>query len=125
MWVMDKVRRRITAVKKRLLAAMLGLMMVAWAGMPRAEVQDPGTEQVVSPPNASRDQCSELVALLSEQGQNNSREFRQLKRDLAALSQQLAEPGMREIFGGIGYIFGLFGVAAYVASRKKDARGGE
>jgi hypothetical protein len=112
------------AVKKRLVAAMIGLMMVTSAGLSWAEEQNPGPEQSSPPLTARQDQCSELVALLADQEQKNSREFRQLKRDLAALSQQVAEPGMREIFGGIGYILGLFGVAAYVASRKKDDRGG-
>ena len=44
----------------------------------------------------------------------------QVKREIAALGQQLENPGIREIMGGIGYILGLFGVAAYVASRKKN-----
>ena len=43
--------------------------------------------------------------------------------ELAPVKQMLAEmhdsgPGVTEILGGIGYIFGLFGVAAYVKSRK-------
>ena len=111
-------------MKKRLSAVMIGLMLLTSAGLSWAEVENPGPEQSSPPSTASLGQCSELVALLADQEQQNSREFRQLKRDLAALSQQVAEPGMREIFGGIGYILGLFGVAAYVASRKKDARGG-
>jgi hypothetical protein len=65
-----------------------------------------------------------VIAFLQEQDKNNSREFRQIKREIAALGQQLENPGIREIMGGIGYIFGLFGVAAYVMSRKKDAAGG-
>ena len=43
--------------------------------------------------------------------------------ELAPVKQMLAEmydsgPGVTEILGGIGYIFGLFGVAAYMKSRK-------
>lgn len=68
--------------------------------------------------------CPEIVALLAEQEQKNAKEFRQIKRDIAALTQQVAEPGMREIIGGIGYILGLFGVAAYVASREKTGSEG-
>ncbi len=104
---------------------MLGLVMVlAMASLSEAGEQVANQEQppVASP--ATPDQCSELVVLLAEQEQRNAKEFRQIKRDLAALSQQVAEPGMREIFGGVGYILGLFGVAAYVASRKKAGGGG-
>ncbi|WP_027178751.1 hypothetical protein [Maridesulfovibrio bastinii] len=35
------------------------------------------------------------------------------------ISQQETGPGMTDIIGGIGYILGLFGIAAFVASRKK------
>lgn len=46
-----------------------------------------------------------------------------VRRELAPVKQMLAEmhdsgPGVTEILGGIGYIFGLFGVAAYMKSRK-------
>lgn len=64
-----------------------------------------------------------IIALLQEQDKKNSREFRQLKREIAVLGQQLDNPGISEIIGGIGYIFGLFGVAAYVMSRKKNIPG--
>jgi nickel transport protein len=45
------------------------------------------------------------------------RKLEPLQRELAALRQQ--GPTFREIFGGIGYILGLLGVAAWAASRKK------
>ncbi len=46
-----------------------------------------------------------------------------VRRELAPVKQMLAEmydsgPGVTEILGGIGYIFGLFGVVAYMKSRK-------
>lgn len=63
--------------------------------------------------------CADVAALLARQEEKTSREFKQLKRDLAALSQQIEEPGLREILGGVGYILGIFGVAAYVASRRQ------
>ncbi len=115
-----------SAVKKQLAAALLGMAMLlmltssAMAGEPEFT-----PEPVPAAPAVSLGQCRELVALLAEQDQKNSREFRQIKRDIALLSQQVAEPGMREILGGVGYIVGLFGVAAYVASRKKVSGGGE
>lgn len=39
--------------------------------------------------------------------------------EIAALRADLAEPGVKDIFAGVGYIFGLFGVAAFVAARRK------
>ncbi|MCD6430511.1 MAG: hypothetical protein J7L57_04745 [Deltaproteobacteria bacterium] len=49
---------------------------------------------------------------------------RTLDRKLHPLMVMIAEtrnpkPGFREILGGLGYIFGLIGVAAYVHSRRK------
>jgi nickel transport protein len=47
-----------------------------------------------------------------------SRETGQLKRELAALREELKRPGMREIVAGIGYIFGLAGVGLYLQAQK-------
>jgi nickel transport protein len=41
-----------------------------------------------------------------------------VKRMLMASAEK--SPGATEIVGGIGYIVGLFGIAAFVASRRKD-----
>lgn len=46
-----------------------------------------------------------------------------VRRELAPIKQMLADlsqpgPGVTEIVGGIGYIIGLFGIAAYMKSRK-------
>ena len=46
-----------------------------------------------------------------------------VRRELAPVKEMLADmsqpgPSVTEILGGIGYIFGLFGVAAYFKSRK-------
>lgn len=46
------------------------------------------------------------------------RELEPVKRMLADMSQ--SGPGMTEIVGGIGYIMGLFGIAAYMKSRQKQ-----
>lgn len=50
-----------------------------------------------------------------------------LRRELAPVKQMLAElsqpgPGMTEIIGGIGYILGIFGIAAYMKSRRPAGR---
>ena len=48
-----------------------------------------------------------------------------LDRKIAPIANMLASsidrgPGLTEIIGGIGYIFGLVGVALYIASRKRN-----
>jgi len=62
--------------------------------------------------------CSELIALLTRQEQNTSRELRLIKRDIAALNQKLDKPGIKDIVAGIGFILGLFGIAALINSRR-------
>lgn len=62
----------------------------------------------------------DLAALLAEQNSTLSRELRHIQREIAALRADMGQPGFQEIFGGIGYIFGLFGTAAFVASRRRD-----
>lgn len=85
---------------------------------------DEPTSQTETKATVAEDQhCEQVITLLQEQKRSTSREFRQLKREVAALSQKIEKPGISEILGGIGYILGIFGVAAYVMSRKKDVSG--
>ncbi|MFV0438160.1 MAG: hypothetical protein ACK5PS_12335 [Desulfopila sp.] len=109
--------------RKVVVAAVLYGLLVIPTGWAMAE---DGTAPVAETKVAMAydQQFAQILALLTEQDKKNSREFRQLKRDLAALGQQMETPGISEILGGIGYIFGLFGVAAYVMSRKKNLAGG-
>jgi hypothetical protein len=121
--MIDGSRR--STVKKQMAAAFFAMTAIFFlATSPMAEGPAVLPQPEAEAPGTNLGQCQELVALLAEQDQKNSREFRQIKRDIAALAQQVAEPGMREILGGVGYIFGLIGVAAYVASRKKVGGGG-
>jgi len=51
-----------------------------------------------------------------------------LERRLQPIRQALAEMqgekiGFREVMGGLGYIFGLMGIAAYFCFRKDKGRG--
>lgn len=46
-------------------------------------------------------------------------ELRLIKREIRMLKQQAEEPGLDELLAGVGYIFGLFGSAALIASRRK------
>ncbi|MBA2880087.1 nickel transport protein [Desulfosalsimonas propionicica] len=60
-----------------------------------------------------------VVELLEEQNRQLSQEIRQVRREIAALGARMDEPGIREVFAGIGYILGLFGAAALAAARRK------
>jgi len=78
-------------------------------------------EEIVVSHNLS---CAELVELLTRQEQNTARELHMIKRDIAALNQKLEKPGIKDIVAGIGFILGLFGIAALVASRRKKTDSG-
>lgn len=69
--------------------------------------------------------CQALVARIDEQNRLLSQELRQIKRELAALNQNLEKPGIKEVMAGIGYILGLFGMVAFAAARRRDRTTGE
>ena len=66
--------------------------------------------------------CQQLAALIQQQKTLISRETGQIKREIAALRDDLSKPGVKEIFAGIGYIFGLAGIGLYVHSRRTSRR---
>ncbi len=63
--------------------------------------------------------CQEIIALLKEQNSKLSGDLRRIQREIAALRADLSKPGIDDVFSGIGYILGLFGTAAFVASRRR------
>ena len=67
----------------------------------------------------SEQNCQEIVALLKEQNTKLSGDLRRIQREIAALRADLSKPGINDVFSGIGYILGLFGTAAFVASRRR------
>ena len=64
--------------------------------------------------------AGEVIVLLKEQNRKLSKDLRRIQREIAALRADLAKPGVKDVFAGIGYIFGLCGVAAFVAARRKE-----
>ena len=67
-----------------------------------------------------RDNSSgEVIALLKAQNSELTSDLRRIHREIAALRADLDKPGTKEVFAGIGYIAGLFGVAAFVAARRR------
>jgi hypothetical protein len=76
----------------------------------------PSSLPAQTPPEGS---FQEVATLLKEQNSKLSSELRRIQREIAALRADLDKPGIKDVFAGIGYIFGLFGVAAFVAARRK------
>lgn len=99
------------------------------AEKPAAKAPDKPAKQAqpaaqAAPPKLDQAELEALVARATEQAVE-----RAVEKKLAPLRQMLERqagdgPRMVEIVGGIGYILGLFGVAAFFAARKKD-RGGK
>ncbi len=67
-------------------------------------------------------QCATAVDEIRQENKKLHRELRQIKREIGLLNQNLEEPGLREIAAGIGYILGLCGVAALVATRRQGRK---
>ena len=95
---------------RRLRASILPLCLLAALLSPalnaRAEEPSRGSGEAVG---RQEDANAQLAA-----------ELRRLHREIAALRADLDKPGLQEVFSGLGYILGLFGVAAFVASRRKE-----
>ncbi len=72
--------------------------------------------------DAAGDECRHLADLIQQQKALFAREMGQVKRELAALRDDLTKPGLKEVFAGIGYILGLFGVGLYVHCRRGRTR---
>jgi hypothetical protein len=111
-----------TAGRWRALAVgvLLTMALVA-AGTSRVQAEAAVPVPAASAGGMGTDGCRAVVAAIEEQNRKLSQELRQIKRELAALNQNLERPGVREIMAGIGYILGLFGMAALVASRRDKA----
>ena len=62
----------------------------------------------------------QVLALIEQQNRKLSNELRRIQREIAALRADLDQPGLKEVFSGIGYILGLFGTAAFMISRRKE-----
>lgn len=76
-----------------------------------------GTVPVVF--SAEEGGCAETAAKIDELSSKVSNDMRRIQREIAALKAQLEKPGLNEAFAGVGYICGLFGVAFFVAGRRR------
>ncbi|MDZ7698667.1 MAG: hypothetical protein U5R49_17665 [Deltaproteobacteria bacterium] len=95
-----------TSIRRGFMIAFLFLFLVLLPGSLVAETPSDETAR-------------EVIALLKAQNSRLSKDLRRIQREVAALRADLAEPGVKDIFAGVGYIFGLFGVAAFAAARRK------
>lgn len=117
-------------MRRRLSYRVLPLLMLALLASfsSRSVVQAADENPAPAPPAqmaAAGEQpgaCQALMTQIDEQNRLLSQELRQIKRELAALNQNLEKPGIKEVMAGIGTILGLFGVAAFVAARRRDRK---
>ena len=93
--------------------AILSLLLTASSAQASEDVNQDTTQQVITAGPV------DLLGLIEKQGKDLSREIRQTKREIAALRHELKQPGIKEIFAGIGYIFGFLGIAFYFAAKQK------
>ncbi len=54
-----------------------------------------------------------------------NKELHQIRRELTRLRMEQQKPGITEILGGIGYILGIFGTAAYIQAKREKKRQGD
>jgi len=97
-------------MKRMLKGILLGALWVGLMGQPNALCAQTPAEAP----------AKEIIALLKEQNSKLSGELRRIQREIAALRADLDKPGLKDVFSGIGYILGLFGVAAFVAARRRE-----
>ena len=113
-----------------LFAMVAGLCLFA-VGAPLAsedrpvEVAAPSGGSSLETPEEATSECRKMASLMEQHKTQLLRETGQLKREIAALREELARPGIKEVFAGIGYIFGLAGVGLYVHSRRTGCTGGQ
>lgn len=88
-----------------------------FSDVPAVEAEPPkahGEEEAPLPPSQAD---AEKIRVLMEQTLDSR--LTPIKRELAAIRNEKS-PGLTEIIGGIGYVFGLMGLIMYLKSRKKD-----
>ncbi len=79
-----------------------------------------GWSQEAARDNTQDTDSQAVIELLKEQNRKLSGDLRRIHRELAALRADLDKPGFKDIAAGVGYIFGICGVAAYFSSRRKE-----
>lgn len=68
---------------------------------------------------AQEGSCAEISSKVDVLSNQVSGDMRRIMREMTALKAQIEKPGLNEALAGLGYICGLFGVAFFVAGRRK------
>jgi len=63
------------------------------------------------------------ISQLQQENRQLQRQVRRLEVQVEALREELNAPNASQVIGGIGYIVGIFGVAGWIAARKKNGQG--
>lgn len=90
-------------------------------GTHRTDIQPETLDPVATTPDGAggeSDAIEERLAALMD------KKLQPVMRQLRSLEAKNARPGFQDIIGGIGYIVGLVGVAAYVSARRQRGSGG-
>jgi nickel transport protein len=82
------------------------------APLPSSAMKPGGIEPVPAPVDLQRQELQKMI------DESLDRKITPIANMLASLTNR--GPGLTEIMGGIGYIFGLMGVALYITSRKRN-----
>ncbi len=93
-------------------------------GPQKGEPSFPGAQDFMAPPAQTENPASAGVLLNKEElkaliHQEVEKEVAPIREILEQLVKQLQKPSFSEIFGGIGYIFGFFGILAWAYSKRK------
>ena len=71
-----------------------------------------------------QESLSPSISQLQQENSNLQRKLRRLESQVKAMREEMNTPDATQVFGGIGYIVGIFGVAGWIAARKKSGRKG-
>ena len=95
------------------------LLVISGSAVAAESITAPPLQTALVEKEAAPAEAAILIERIDEQHQALSKDLRRLHRELAALKAAQNKPGLTEIIGGIGWIIGLFGTAAYVSTRNK------
>ncbi|WP_093393158.1 bZIP transcription factor [Thermodesulforhabdus norvegica] len=109
----------------------IGLMVVLFAATGCGALEGHGGEGVSATPypgpenlsTGGKSVCDSISDELHKQNEALHREIRQLKREILMLRQEVSSPDVRDIIGGIGFVFGLCGVGFYFHARAMLKKG--
>lgn len=70
-----------------------------------------------------QDSVASTIIQLQQENASLQRKVRRLEAEVTAMREELNTPHASQVFSGIGYIVGIFGIAGWIAARKQRGRG--